>query len=317
MTDHFDGERFFNPRHPSTDKSLLDVLKWRLTSRAADWPQHVAVKQAVPLPQVAGLRATMVGHATVLIQVDGLNVLTDPIWSERASPGSFAGPRRITAPGIDFDQLPQIHVVLLSHNHYDHCDLPTLRRLHARDRPLIVAPLGNAALLRRHMPDVHVAAADWDEQVGLEQGGSVHVVPAYHWSGRSLSDRRKALWGGFMLRSRAGQLVYFAGDTGYGEGEIFRQMRTRYGAPELAILPIGAYAPRWFMKAQHNTPAEAVRMMADVGAARAIGIHWGSFRLSDEPREEPAMLLRESLASEGIDPQRLVPVVPGQEFDCN
>ncbi len=238
LTDHFDGERFFNPRHPSTDKSLLDVLKWRLTSRAADWPQHVAVKQAVPLPQVAGLRATMVGHATVLIQVDGLNVLTDPIWSERASPVSFAGPRRITAPGIDFDQLPQIHVVLLSHNHYDHCDLPTLRRLHARDRPLIVAPLGNAALLRRHMPDVHVAAADWDEQVGSSRAAACTWCRPITGPGAVSPIGARRCGVASCSAAAPGQLVYFAGDTG-----VWRRRDLPADAHALRCARAGEFCP--------------------------------------------------------------------------
>ncbi|WP_157220589.1 MBL fold metallo-hydrolase [Flavisphingomonas formosensis] len=313
-SDHFDGLRFFNPDHAETDRGLRDMLRWKLREKAAVWPGEVAIRPVVPDPHVAGLRITMVGHATLLIQAAGVNLLTDPLWSDRASPLSFAGPRRVTAPGIAFADLPPIHAVLLSHNHYDHLDVATLAGLHTVHRPLIVTPLGNDVIVRRHIPDARLATGDWGDGVDVGDGARAHFVPAHHWSARGTRDRRMALWCGFMLDTPAGR-VYFAGDTGYGDGEIFRRMRAAYGSPDAALIPIGAYAPRWFMSAQHTDPEEAVRIFDDLGAKFGIGIHWGSFQLTDEPREEPAYLLRAALAGRGIEQDRFPAGQPGDIFD--
>jgi L-ascorbate metabolism protein UlaG (beta-lactamase superfamily) len=314
VSDHFDGVRFFNPDHPDTDRSLRQMLQWKLREKAAAWPKSVPIRQAKPDARVDGIRVTMVGHATLLIQAAGLNVLTDPLWSDRASPVSFAGPGRVTPPGIAFADLPPIHVVLLSHNHYDHLDVATLRRLHADHRPLIVTPLGNDAIVRKAIPEARIVTGDWGDRLPLEDNAEVHIVPAYHWSARGMGDRRMALWGGFMLRTAAG-LVYFAGDTGYGDGAIFRTMRERYGPVDVALLPIGAYAPRWFMAAQHTDPDEAVRIMADLEARHAIGIHWGSFQLTDEAREEPRDRLRQARIAHGIAQADFPAASPGDVFD--
>jgi L-ascorbate metabolism protein UlaG (beta-lactamase superfamily) len=312
-SDHFDGLRFFNPNHPETDRGLHDFLRWRLHEKAAAWPRSVPTRQTIPDASVAGLRVTIVGHASVLIQAGGLNVLTDPVWSERASPLQFAGPRRVQAPGIAFDGLPRIDAVLLSHNHYDHMDVATLRRLHVEHRPLMVTPLGNDAILRRSIPDVRVVTGDWWGRIDIGMGGEVTIIPAYHWSARTGRDRRMALWCGFTL-STAGGSVYFAGDTGYGDGHVFREVRRRTGRPDLALIPIGAYAPRWFMSPQHTDPDEAVRILEDLEAARGVGIHWGVFRLTNEPREEPPELLVQALARRGITEKLFPAGEPGLSY---
>lgn len=311
---HFDGVRFFNLDQLNADRSLGDLLRWKLKEMPARWPASVPGVQAVPDERVAGLRVTMVGHATVLIQSGLLNVLTDPVWSERSSPFRFVGPKRVIAPGIALADLPPIDVVLVSHNHYDHLDVATLLYLHTVHHPLIITPLGNDAIVREAVPEARVVAGDWWEQVALPGGAEATIVPAYHWSARGIGDRRMALWGGFMLRTSAG-LVYFSGDTGYGTGNIFREMRSHFGRPDIALIPIGAYAPRWFMCAQHINPAEAVRIMEDLEATQAMGIHWGVFRLTDEPREEPVALLHEAMHQRHLDAHRFFAAEPGDVLD--
>ena len=265
----------------------------------------------------------MVGHASVLIQIAGLNVLTDPVWSERVSPVSFLGPKRVTAPGIRFEDLPPIDLVLLSHSHYDHCDLATLSRLSKRFGPRIVAPLGLDVLLRRRIHDVDVVTGDWGDEIalpapatassGTDRGGEarIAIVPAQHWSRRSWSDTRMTLWCGFVLKA-GGRSVYFAGDSGYGDGRIFRAVRERHGAPDLALIPIGAYAPRWFMEHQHMNPEEAVRVFEDVGAGHAVAIHWGTVQLTDEPRGEPVERLAEAAERISLPARRFVALTPGE-----
>lgn len=310
VTDHFDGLRFHTPGQPSPDRSLRDIWRWRRESERAPWPAKVEIVPAVPLARSEAPRITMVGHATVLIQVAGLNILTDPVWSRRAGPWGRTGPKRVTAPGIAFDDLPRIDVVLVSHNHYDHLDVATLRRLHRRDRPQMVMPLGTDATARRAAPDMLVRTADWHDRVELASGVAVTLTPANHWSSRGLTDRRMALWCGFWIDSPQAR-IWFAGDTGWGDGAIFADIHARHGAPDVALIPIGAYAPRWFMAPQHVDPEEAVRIFTRIGARRAYGIHWGTFQLTDEPREEPRDLLAHHLVEAGVDPARFVALEPG------
>jgi L-ascorbate metabolism protein UlaG (beta-lactamase superfamily) len=313
-SDHFDGVRFFNPGQPATDRTLTDVLRWKWTERAARWPAEVAIVQARPEARVAGLRITHVGHASSLIQAGGVNVLTDPVWSPRASPVAFAGPKRVTAPGISWDDLPPIDAVLLSHCHYDHMDVATLRRLHARDAPLMAMPLGNDAIVRAAVPGARTVAGDWGERLMLGERLATTLTRANHWGARGINDRRMALWSGHWLDTPAGS-VWFAGDTGYGDGAIFREIGRTLSAPDAALIPIGAYAPRWFMAAQHCDPAEAVAILEAVGAARAFGIHWGTFQLTDEPREEPRERLAAAMVAAGLAPDRFVAAVPGGVYD--
>ncbi len=309
-SDHFDGERFLLPSGANVgSKSFADLIRWQTTRKPAPWPTSVPVTPAVPAARVAGeaIVATMVGHATLLVQTRGLNILTDPIWAERASPVSFAGPKRVAAPGIRLADLPKIDLVVVSHGHWDHLDVPTLQRLWDRDRPLILVPLGHGPLLAK--AGVRVREVDWGERVAV---GSAVVVPepVQHWTSRWFSDRNRALWAGYSILLPGGT-IYFAGDTGYGDGAFFRDVR-RHGPVRLALLPVGAYEPRWFMAEQHMNPAEAVKAMRDLGAAQALGLHWGTFQLTDEAREAPPADLAVALHAAGIAPEKFPALRAGE-----
>ena len=209
-SDHFDGRRFDNPWSPMPNR-FGDFLKWRLTGERGPWPDAVAVTSTVPPARVMGeeLRVTYVGHATVLLQTGGLNILTDPIWSDRASPVSFAGPRRVAAPGVRFEDLPPIDLVLVSHNHYDHMDLPTLERLHRAFAPLVLTPLGNDAIIRSAVPGMRVEALDWGQAHAVGPQARVTLTPMQHWSARGLFDRMEALWGAFVIESPGGPSIFW------------------------------------------------------------------------------------------------------------
>jgi L-ascorbate metabolism protein UlaG (beta-lactamase superfamily) len=310
-SDHFDGVRFFNPGQAGTDRSPAALLRWRMGGGRARWPSRVADGPAAkPLSRVAGLRITMIGHATVLIQTAGRNLLVDPVWSERASPVRWAGPKRVNAPGVAFADLPPIDAVLITHNHYDHLDLATLRRLSSAHRPRFIAPLGNETLIASAIGAGRTQTADWGGVIPVGGDVLVTLVPAHHWSARGYGDRRMALWCGFVIQSPAG-IVYNSGDTAHGDGRIFTEIATRFGPPDAAILPIGAYEPRWFMKDQHADPDEAVRIMMACGAAQALGVHWGTFQLTNEPRLAPKEALAAALERHGIAPERFLAFEPG------
>jgi L-ascorbate metabolism protein UlaG (beta-lactamase superfamily) len=312
--EHFDGTRFFNPGHPSTDRGLLAILRWRLTSSAEHWPKSVPVTPSKPDERVSGLRVTMVGHASTLIQAAGVNILTDPVWSERVSPFAFGGAKRVTKPGIAFDSLPPIDAVLISHCHYDHLDVATLRRLHAAHSPLMVMPLGNDAIVRAAVPGARCVVGDWWDRLIIRDGITTTLTPANHWSNRWPTDVRMALWSGHYLLTPVGS-VWFAGDTGYGDGLIFREVRKRLEHIDVALIPIGAYEPRWFMAAQHVSPAEAVQIFRDIEANEALGIHWGTFQLTNEAREAPRLGLAASVSAAAIPPDRFRATQPGEVYD--
>jgi L-ascorbate metabolism protein UlaG (beta-lactamase superfamily) len=291
-SDHFDGRRFFNPGGPKP-RGLGGVLRWKLSTRPARWPVWVDDVQPAHPPKFAQdneWRVTFVNHATVLLQFPGCNILTDPVWAERASPVSWAGPKRHRAPGVRLADLPPIDIVLLSHNHYDHCDLKTIRFLVREHRPLFITTLGLAKLLQKTGAD-QIRELDWWNSTRWKHL-TVHCVPAQHFSARSAWDRNKTLWCGFVIEI-ANQRLYFAGDSGYGAH--FRQIQQRLGNVRAALLPIGAYRPIWFMSPVHMTPAEAVKAYQDVRAELAVPIHYGTFQLTDEPIDEPVEELRKAI----------------------
>jgi len=285
---HFDGKRFHNP-DAAQAPGLPEALRWKLTSRPESSPRFIPdVEQSTPPRRVegSGLRATLVNHSTVLLQQRGSNILTDPIWSERASPLSWIGPRRRRKPGVSWKDLPCIDAVLISHNHYDHLDLPTLRGLTARGDCIFVVPARVARLLRsENIGPAH--ELDWGESLSLP-GFTIHCVPALHFSSRGIFDRNKTLWCGYVIECQD-RLVYFAGDTAFGRH--FAQIREKFGSPHLALLPIGAYEPRWFMSPAHMAPEEAVRAHEILAASTSIAIHHGTFQLSDDGIDTPKQQL--------------------------
>jgi L-ascorbate metabolism protein UlaG (beta-lactamase superfamily) len=281
---HFDGKRYFNPGAPQA-RGWPDVFRWKTTSRPERSPRFVPdVVPSQPPARVAGREVcvTLANHSTVLLQERGANILTDPVWSECAGPFGRIGPRRRRAPGVRFEDLPAIDIVLVSHNHYDHLDLPTLRRLARRGGSQFVAPLGVARLLQSQKINP-VRELDWGQSLGLGPV-TIHSVPALHFSGRGIFDRNRTLWCGYVMESAAG-IVYFAADTAFGDH--FACIRERFGPPRLALLPIGAYEPRWFMSPVHMAPDDAVRAHRILGARTSIAIHYGTFQLADEAIDTP------------------------------
>ena len=291
---HFDGAHFFNPdgedtlAAPTGGSRPNFLVRYLMDTSRPEWPDHVAVTPSIPEARVAGSRmvATWIGHASVLVQTQGLNILTDPVWADTAGPLGI-GPRRVTEPGVRFDDLPRIDVVLVSHNHYDHMDLPTLHRLWDRDHPLIVTALGNNAV----MEGIPAVTRDWGGRVTVRSGIDVIVTRNHHWGSRWFADRNRALWSSFVVTLPGGNL-FFAGDTGFGDGQWPGEAR-RFGPIRLALLPIGAFrfAPGQMGIGSHIGPIDSTEVFAKLGAARAIAIHWGTFRLSYEARETPPRLL--------------------------
>ena len=314
ISDHFDGTRFFNPNGRGP-RGRLAFLRWQLTDRGGAWPARFPSPLPFDRPPAQfdreGVRIAYVGHASFLVQTRGLNLLVDPVWAERASPVSFAGPKRVNAPAIALDDLPKIDAVLVTHNHYDHMDTDAIGHLWQRFRPRIVTPLGNDAILQRAVSGLEADAVDWGDVRELGSGISVHVEPTQHWSARGTSDRMHALWASFVLRS-GGPAIYCVGDGAFGDGAIFKGVRARHPRLALALLPIGAYEPRWFMRNSHMNPQEAVEALELCGAAEALGHHWGTFHLTNEPIEQPAADLAAARAARGMPEARFVALRPGQ-----
>jgi L-ascorbate metabolism protein UlaG (beta-lactamase superfamily) len=308
-SDHFDGTVFRNPTG-GAGKSFGDFWRWQRTRRSKTWPTWVDNAATPALPAAIepdALALTFVNHITFLVQFAGLNVLTDPVYAERVSPFQSAGPKRVRAPGLAFEALPKIDLVLLSHNHYDHLDLATLRRLAATHAPRVVTGLGNAAFLSEHGVADVVELDWWQEAVACD--AQVTFTPAHHWSGRGVRGRNRTLWGGFVLRRGPTQL-YFAGDTGYGGH--FAEIRRRHGSVDLALLPIGAYEPRWFMQEQHMDPDDAVRAHLDLEARVSIATHFGCFQLTDEGIDDPLLELAAARMRHGVADARFQALEVGE-----
>ena len=317
LSDHFNGKTFFYPGPGARGAGRFrDFLRWRFSRRPAPWPRWVELTLQPPPPAPRGdeIVATWIGHATWLLQTTRGNFLTDPHFSRSAGPFGLIGPRRVHAPGLAFKALPHIDAVLLSHDHYDHCDLPSLRRLARAHDPLFIAPLRHGDILARAGAR-RVVELDWWQSHALGGEAQIALTPARHWTNRLDAPRNHRLWGGFSLTFGApatagGRRVWFLGDSGY-DADLFRTIRHRHGAPDLALLPIGAYEPRWFMAPMHMNPAEAVAAHRDVGARRSAAMHWGTFPLTDEARAEPVRALAAARSEAGVGTDEFRALVPG------
>jgi len=307
---HFDGVSFSDGR-PVT-KGLADVWKWQTSKREREAfpPHYPAPPQDKPPARVDGARIVHLGHASFLYQVAGLNLLVDPVYAQRASPFSFIGPKRVNEPGVAFADLPPIDVVLITHNHYDHLDIETLARIHQRDRPRMIMPLGNDTIVKARIPDARTEAHDWKARVALSDAVAVTLVPTYHWSARGAFDRRMALWCSYVVETRETK-IFHVGDTGYHDGSLYEVLGAEHGPFRLAVLPIGAYEPRWFMGDNHMNPEEAVKVMLALKAEQALGHHWGTFQLTDEGVERPPEALKQALDQAGLPQERFTPLRPG------
>ena len=279
------------------------------TLRFKKWPDFVENRPVLNLDcalRPDQIAITFINHATVLIQLPEINILTDPVWSKRVSPLTWSGPKRVREPGIAFDALPEIDLVLISHNHYDHMDLTTLRRLNRRFSPRMLAPLGDRTLLNSE-GICQVEEMDWWNTTVVNPT-SITFTPTQHFSARGLFDRNKTLWGSYMIGFR-GRLIYFGGDSGYSAH--FKEIWDRFGPTDIALLPIGAYEPRWFMKAFHMNPPEAVQAHLDLESRQSIGIHFGTFQLTEEEIDAPVRDLASALIEANLDPKSFVTLPEG------
>lgn len=308
VSDHFDGSKFINPGGVKA-KGSREVLKWMMNRKQGPWREITDDSPGKhPLAHFkGGVRVTLINHSTFLIQVDGVNILTDPVWSRRVSPFSWIGPKRMAPPGIRFGDLPRIDVVILTHNHYDHLDIATMRTVFGAHHPAIVVPLGVKKFLDQHYVSGAVEL-DWWQRAEIKNIG-VQAVPAQHFSGRGLLDRDATLWCGYVINTGEGN-IYFAGDTGYNK-EMFEKIVSTSGPFKISMLPIGAYKPEWFMSPIHVSPDEAVRMHLDVGSSVSIPMHYGTFPLADDGESEPVQDLQSAMQKHGLAEDQFIVLKAG------
>lgn len=315
ISDHFNGKTFYNSA-TIQPKGFGSILKWLWTRQPGQW-QKSAAPQISSKPVAAvrqGTRITFVNHATFLLQMDGLNILTDPVWSNRASPFSWIGPKRHRMPGIAFEDLPRIDIVLISHNHYDHLDLPTLKKLFVAHAPKIVVPLGVKKFLESNGIS-NVVELDWWDDTDVNEKISIQAVPAQHFSGRGMFDRNATLWCGYVIKTSSGNL-YFAGDTGYNS-QMFQEIGQRSGSIRVAMLPIGAYKPQWFMSPVHISPEEAVKIHMIMNIETSIAMHFGTFRLADDGQEDPVRDLEKAVKKFRLEENEFLILKEGSYFEIN
>jgi L-ascorbate metabolism protein UlaG (beta-lactamase superfamily) len=302
VSDHCDGTRFFNV-YDRTMRGMRDVWRWRRQAVPVAWPTEVHdPRQPLPPARVdeGQIAVSFIGHATFLVRVGSLGVLTDPVFTSHAGPLGRFGPRRVRPPAFAIDQLPDVRVVLVSHNHYDHLQPKSLRALEQRFAPQFVTGLGLSAYLKR-LGLNRVIELDWWQRTEDAAGTRITYVPAQHFSRRGLRDTNRSLWGGFVIERRD-RSVYYAADSAYCPH--FAEIGRRFPSLDVALMPIGAYEPRWFMNIVHVNPEESVRALHEVGAKHAVAMHFGSFQLTDEGIDEPVEALNRELAkpeNSGLD----------------
>lgn len=297
VTDNFDGKKFKNPSGASA-QGFKQVLQWLIQREQGPWKKLTDTVYGPKPPEAThSARVTFINHSSFLIQVDGFNMLTDPVYSERVSPFPWAGPQRMRPPGIRFEDLPNIDYVLISHNHYDHLDEDTVDRLHRAHQPTFVVPLGVDKFMQT-LGIQKVISLDWWQELPLNRSLTVASVPAQHFSGRGMLDRDRTLWCGYVIKRPEGN-IYFAGDTGYDQS-IFREIGDSFKPIKVSLIPIGAYKPVWFMSPVHISPKQAVQVHLDVNSKQSIATHFGTFPLGDDGQQEPAEELFHALREQNI-----------------
>lgn len=301
LSDHFTGEKFINPTlEEQFSPGFSEIIKMAREGRAK-WPDNVENSTVPRLNEAlepGDIALTFINHATFLIQTAEMNILTDPVWSERASPMGWIGPKRVRKPGVAMKDLPAIDLVLVSHNHYDHLDVETLKRLQELYSPKVVVPVGDKALIES-IGITNVEEMDWWESIQISQDVRVTFTPTQHSSARGLFDRDKSLWGSYYIECGK-RSVYFGGDGGYSTH--FSDIKEKMGAPEFAILGIGAYLPDFFMKPIHTSPSEAVKAHLDLEATTSIAMHYGTFQMASEGFDQPLQDLKKAMEKEKLDP---------------
>jgi len=302
---------FTNTNQISNDKSFKDLMKWTLSGKN---PKRVKIETSdewQSLNKDSKNYAVWIGHATYLLNSGGITILTDPVFSNRASPVRFAGPKRLIPPAMSLKELPRIDVITVSHNHYDHLDILSLKKLHdLNPSTIFLVPKGDKKLfIRKGIKNVEEFL--WWEDIDIK-GTKFTFTPVQHWSARGIRDRNKSLWGGWFIKSSERSL-YHAGDTGYSQD--FNVTRKKLGSPDMAMIPIGAYDPQWFMSYSHVNPEEAVQISQDLGSRQSLAMHWGTFLLTDEEVLEPSVLLRKALQDKNLDKEYFMTLKPGEIFN--
>lgn len=307
--------KFHNLNPKYKPKGLLELLKWKATTKRSIWPKQVLLENTdIPPNKINDknkIRVSVVGHATFFIQTNGLNIITDPVWSKRASPFSFLGPKRVIEPGIELKNLPKVDFLILSHNHYDHMDIATIRTLWERDQPKIIVPLLNDKILKKQIKNIKVTTLNWYEKVVINPDISINLEPSQHWSARGIFDVNKSLWGNFIITTPIGDIC-FIGDSGYNE-KLYTELGNKYNI-FLSIVPIGAFAPRWFMQDVHLDPEEATKVHQHLKSKFSIASHFQTFPLGSDHYLQAAEELTSALKKNQISRQNFITPTIGKSY---